>query len=1038
MRTTKFRLLSVAAGLLLCALGFVGTAWAQAGATGTVSGVVKDETGAVLPGATVIVTNMETSVSRTLQADREGRYHAPNLPPGPYQIVGSLDGFGSVVRSGITLNVGREAIVDFTLKLGSLTDRVEVVGEAAMVETTSSTTGGLISEEQIKNLPLNGRSYIELATLTPGVLLNDTGGRGNGTGFGAKLTVNGSRYNQNLFTLDGTTMNDQFNQAGGASGNVLGVEAVREFQVQTNSFSAEFGRHTGAVISAVTKSGTNVVRGSLFEFHRNDALDARNFFDVAGEEKSEFTFNQFGGSLGGPLMRDRMFFFMNYEGLRESRQASNRATVPTAFFRSLPMSPAVRPWIDVYPLPNGPLLDENRGDYLTQTTETTREDYAVMRIDQQVTTGQRIFGRYTFNDGEVDDPGALVTGGITATRYQFLTLEHSMVRGSNFLNRLQFGLTRSQMDVFDYLLDGVTLPQTTFTEITNGIASVGISGLSGLGGEDTNPKFHKFNNYQLSNVITWNRGRQNIRIGGTVEFLNYDVTSDFTSMGSYSFDSLDDFRANTPNSFQGVLSGSDTTRLLRQTLFGVFVQDDVRLRNNLTLNIGVRYEPTSSITEKDGQLAQLIDFASPTATLNDTTVVETLVKNPTKRNIAPRIGIAWDPRGDGKMSVRAGAGVFYDLLTVSNPIVQNTALRVPPFFTRFELIERPGFVVDFPNAYFTQAQQGVVSAALEGVQSDPEQSVMYKWNTNVQRELWGKMTLEFGYNGSRGVHLWRQVFTNQRLPILREDGRLFVPATAGLSQPNFGRMRWRISDATSNYHGATIGLTKRPSDGMQFQVSYTWAKSVDDGASALGGGDFTNEAGGSRNTFDKDRGLSPFDIRHSVVSNFNYLLPFAGDRGGVVGLLARGWSIGTLLRLRSGQPFSPSVGFDSARTQFGSRYPDLAPGADPNPVLGGHEKYFDPLAFVLPERGVIGNLERNTLIGPGQATVDLMLAKITPVRGTQLHFRAEAFNLFNRVNLGTPASALFNSNGTRRPEAGRITSTSTPARQFQVGVKLVW
>ena len=286
--------------------------------------------------------------------------------------------------------------------------------------------------------------------------------------------------------------------------------------------------------------------------------------------------------------------------------------------------------------------------------------------------------------------------------------------------------------------------------------------------------------------------------------------------------------------------------------------------------------------------------------------------------------------------------------------------------------------------------------------------------------------------------MWRQVFTNQRLPILREDGRLVVPASASLSQPNFGRMRWRISDATSTYNGATIGLTRRPKGGMQYQFSYTWAKSIDDGASALGGGDFTNEAGGSRNTFDKDRGLSPFDIRHSVVANFNYVLPFAADSGGVTGVLAKGWSIGTLLRLRSGQPFSPSVGFDSARTQFGSRYPDLAPGANPNPVLGGHQQYFDPLAFLLPERGVIGNLQRNTLIGPGQATVDLMLAKITSVRGVQLHFRAEAFNLLNRVNLGTPSCALFNSNGTCRPEAGRITSTSTPARQFQLGLKLVW
>jgi hypothetical protein len=594
------------------------------------------------------------------------------------------------------------------------------------------------------------------------------------------------------------------------------------------------------------------------------------------------------------------------------------------------------------------------------------------------------------------------------------------------------------MDVFDYLLPGVTLPQTTFTEITRGIGVHGVSSLAGLGGDGSNPKFHKFNNFQISDVVTWTRGRQNIRFGGAMEFLNYDVTSDFTSMGDFSFASLQDFLNNTPENFSGTLAGSDTTRRLRQPVFGFFIQDDIQLRPNLTMNVGLRYEPTGSITEADGKLAQLIDFASPTATMNDTTVVDELVRNVTEKNFAPRIGIAWDPRGDGKMSIRGGAGVFYDLLTVSNGIVQNTAVRVPPFFTRVGLVRGPGLEIDFPNAFFTQASQVATTAQLEGVQYDPEQPAMYKWNLNVQREFLGRTTLELGYNGTRGTNLWRQIFTNQRLPILREDGRLFVPANAPLSQPNFGRMRLRTPDSASFYHGFTIGLTRRPTNGMQFQLSYTYSKSVDDGASALGGTDFGNEGGGSRNTYDKDRGLSPFDLRHAFVGNFNYQLPFGLDRSGLGGALLRGWSLGTLVRLRSGTPFSPMVGFDSARTSFGSRYPDLAPGADNNPVLGGIEQYFDVNAFLLPERGVIGNLGRNTVIGPGQATVDLMVAKITPVGGTQLHFRAEAFNLFNKANFGTPASALFNSNGTRRPEAGRITGTSTPARQMQLSMKVVW
>lgn len=739
-------------------------------------------------------------------------------------------------------------------------------------------------------------------------------------------------------------------------------------------------------------------------------------------------------------MKDRLFFFATYEGLRESLGKTTRATVPTAQFRSLPMDPRVRPWVDVYPLPNGALLDANRGDYLRELIDTTREDYGVVRIDQQLAPGSMIFARYTFSDGEKDEPGAVATGGYTTTRAQYLTVEHSATRGSNFLNRVQFAFSRSDMSQIEYLMDGVTLPQMTFTEINRpgSMGIVSVSGLSGIGGISTSgiPKFHTFNNYQVSNVSTWNRGRHNIRVGGQIELVQFDVTSDFSTMGSFSFDSLTDFRAARPSQFFGVLSGSDTQRRLRQPIFGLFVQDDVRLRSNLTLNVGLRYEPTGSITEVDGKLAQLIDFANPTATLADITILDELVQNPTKRNIAPRVGLAWDPRGDGKLSVRAGAGVFNELLTVSNPLVQNTAVRVPPFFTRVGLVAGPGFEIDFPNAFFTQSLASP-TAALEGIHYDYQQPVMYKWNVNVQREFWAGTVVELGYNGSHGENLWRQIFTNQRLPVVRADGRLFVPPGTPLIQPQFARMRLRVADSSSDYRGLTVGVTKRPRGGVHFQVSYTFAKSEDDGASALGGGDFTND-GEPRNYFEKERGLSPFDIRHSLVTNVNYDVPFNEARTGLVGALLRGWSVGTLVRVRSGQPFSPQVGFDSARTAFGGRYPDLAPGADPNPVQGGIVQYFDPTAFVLPEPGVIGNLPRNTIIGPGAFTLDVMLAKVLRIRGTELHLRGEAFNVLNRANFSNPAAALFNSNGTRRAEAGRITSTSTPARQMQLGVKVVW
>jgi hypothetical protein len=1008
-------------------------------ASGTISGTVKDETGGALPGASVVVRNTETSLERRLATDEGGRYSAPNLPPGPYEVTASMDGFATTVRSGIRLTVGRDAVVDFAMQLGGLEERLTVAGEAPTIDVRTGSTGGLIEEEQIKNLPLNGRSFIELARLTPGVLPTDTGGRNATSGFGSKLSVHGSRYSANLFTLDGTNVNDQFNQGGSASGNMLGVEAVREFQVLTNSFSAEFGRHTGGVINAATKSGTNALHGSVFEFHRNDALDARNFFDPP-DGQPDFTRNQFGGSVGGPIVRDRTFFFATYEGLRERLGQSLIFTVPTDAVRGAGVDARIRPFLDSYPLPNGRLFGTTRGEFLRQTSRDTDEHYVVGRVDHQFSPGSQVFGRYTFNDGEVDDPRQLMAGTITRTRFHFATVEHTAIRGASLLNRVQFGLTRSRMDSFDYVLADVSMPRTTFTDITRGLLTMSVTGLSGYGGVSTNPKFHTFNNYQFRDTLTYSRARHSVKIGGSLEILQYDLTSDFTSMGSFSFQSLDEFLAVSPRTFDAVLPGSDTLRRLRQVVFGFFVQDDIQVTDRFTLNAGLRYEPVGGVTEADGKLAQLIDFADPAADLTSTTVVEELFVDPSKGALAPRLGFAWDPTGSGKTAVRGGFGVFQELTTISTPFVQNVAVRVPPFFNRGGLVRSTTFAIDFPEAYFTQTNRLAAQTQLEGVQYEPDQPRMMKWNVNVQRELAPRTTVEAGYTGTRGADLFRMVQTNGRVAIETADGRLFVPASEPLRQPNFGRMRLRASDSASEYHGLTLGLTRRFGSGLQAQASYTFSRSIDDGASPLGGNEFDNDNESSRYLFSIDRGLSPFDVRHAFTANVNYELPFARDRTGAAGRLLGGWAIGTLLRLRSGYPFSASSGVDTGRQVWAATYPDLKSGASGNPVLGGPDRYFDPAAFELPPDGVIGNLGRNTLIGPGQSTVDVMAAKVTPLAGdTQLQVRLELFNLFNRANFSVPSGrAVFNTNGTIREDAGRITSTSTSARQIQLGVKVIW
>jgi hypothetical protein len=373
--------------------------------------------------------------------------------------------------------------------------------------------------------------------------------------------------------------------------------------------------------------------------------------------------------------------------------------------------------------------------------------------------------------------------------------------------------------------------------------------------------------------------------------------------------------------------------------------------------------------------------------------------------------------------------------------VQNTAVRVPPFFNRGGLVGSSTFRVDFPNAYTTQAALLAAQAQLEGIQYDIDQPRMAKWNLNVQREVLPKTVLEVGYSGSHGMNLIRQVFTNGRVATVTSDGRLFVAPDTPLAQPNFGRMRFRVSDATSDYNGLTIGLNRRMTNGFQAQVSYTLSKSEDDGASALGGNDFDSEGGGSRYLLSKDRGLSPFDTRHQLVANVTYQLPFARGTSGMKHAVAGGWTVSSLIRMRSGYPFSAFSGVDTGLQVNGwaPEYPDLAPGASANPVLGTVDHWFDPSAFVLPAPGFVGTLPRNTIIGPNMKTVDLMGGKNFGLWGaSELQFRFEVYNLFNRANFGLPQQTVFNANGTVREDAGRITDTSTSARQIQIGAKVVW
>ncbi|MBI2822450.1 MAG: TonB-dependent receptor, partial [Acidobacteria bacterium] len=441
---------SHAAVILFCLVAGSMSALAQT-TTATISGTVKDETGAVLPGVSIRVENPATGMTRTALTDDEGRYRAPELAPGEYQVAASLEGFQTTVRSGIHLTVGRHAVLDIILKVGAVDETITVMEEAPLIETTSAALAGLVSEQQIRDLPLNGRNFVQLTLLETGVVQARTAGTSAVVGVGLKMSFHGARMDYNNFMMDGTSINsvNQF-AIGGASGQAMGVETIREFQVVTSNFSAEFGRAGGGVINVVTKSGTNEFRGSAFYFHRNDNLDARNFFDRDPSEPTrrsappEFKRNQFGFTAGGPIQRDKTFIFGGYEGLREGLGVTLFGNVPSAVVRQGAVVSSVKPYLDLYPLPNGRDFGDGRAEFTRGDTEITRQDFFQLRVDQTFSDADSFFARYTMDDSDKSIPQTLGTWVQNdKVRSQYVTLEEKHIVSATLLNVARFGFNRT-------------------------------------------------------------------------------------------------------------------------------------------------------------------------------------------------------------------------------------------------------------------------------------------------------------------------------------------------------------------------------------------------------------------------------------------------------------------------------------------------------------------------------------------------------------------------------------------------------------------
>lgn len=654
--------------LLLACLG----AWAlPAQTTGSLEGCVYDPSGAAVAGASLRIVELQRGTERRLPTDERGRYLAPGLVPGVYQIEVSHGGFEGELRRGLELAAGRAIRVDFHLRLGEAHEKIEVTAEAPLVSVSVGDWGRSVEQRKLEDLPLNGRDLFDLSAQEPGAVVPANANKTLTTGLGVHVSINGMRPNQTAFRLDGVYVSDATGSAPtSAAGRTPGVEAVEELRLVSSPFSAEYGRTVGAVVTAVSKSGTNQLHGSLYEFLRNSALDTRNFFDPSTAKTPPLRRNQFGGLLGGPLRRDRVFLLGNYEGIRQSSSQTLHSVTPEAGTRQgrlpgpgglqiIPVAPQVRPYLDLFPLPNGASFGDGAGEYISGNPTATREDYVAAKVNAFASERLNFASRYSLDDANSSsfDPFSLWRLG-KESRHQFVLMETQFLPSPGTIHQFRASLSRIRNIEEAYALD--RLPASLSFVKGQPMGAIQVVGLSDLGGTRVrlSPQRTTMNDYQVSYDLTRVHGAHTLRLGGGFDRIQFNPVADVNVVGYYRFTSLAAFLQARPQSGDVAVPGTSSVRGWRQNLFSGFVQDELRAGPRLSLTIGLRYETYSTPAEVQGRIATLRDPVRDPAT----TVGAPVFENPSRWDFAPRMALAWDPGGSGKTVVRAGAGIFYDLI----------------------------------------------------------------------------------------------------------------------------------------------------------------------------------------------------------------------------------------------------------------------------------------------------------------------------------------------------------------------------------------